>query len=342
MVTTSGRLLRLLSLLESAPQRRGPELAEVLGVSTRTVRRDVDRLRQLGYPVHSEPGVGGAYRLAAGAQLPPLLFDDDEAVALVVGLRQLAADPAGLAGDAAARALGKVEQVLPPRLGREVATLGAMTVSVPWSPGPAVEPADLTTLAGACREQLLVRFTYVDRAGAATQRRVEPLRLVASGRRWYVVGFDLDRDDWRTFRVDRMAQPDTNGHRFTARKVPGGDIDAFVASRIEVPWPHTVRVRFMAPAEQVARGISARDGMVEAEGADRCVATLNGAEPTILAAYLGMFGVDFEIVEAGPDVVAALAVLADRAGRAAGPGGQEERDCQISTQRRQAGRSSGA
>lgn len=312
MVSTSGRLLQMLSLLQAAPHRSGPELAERLGVTDRTVRRDVERLRQLGYPVEGTSGVGGAYRLGAGAEVPPLLFDDDEAVALAVALGTAEPGPEAPIADASMRALAKVEHVLPPRLRHQVATVRAMTVTVtPEVPSP-LAPAMLATLANACRERLVVRFGYVDREGAETQRRVEPLRLVSKGRRWYLVGYDLDRDDWRTFRLDRATLDPPGGHRFVVRPVPGGDIDHFVTSSLAMPEPFALRVRFGAPAAQVATAVSSRSSIVESDDDSSCTVVLRGTHPAVLAAYVGMIGIDFEVLDGDGEVIAAVRALQQR------------------------------
>lgn len=216
MLETSARLLRLLSLLQSHREWSGSELAGRLGVTARTVRRDVDRLRELGYPVNASPGTGGGYQLGAGAELPPLLLDDEEAVAVAVGLRSAAGQGIDGIGESSVRALAKLEQVLPSRLRRRVGALNAFTV--PLLRGPqlsAVDPGVLTELANACRDAERLRFEYRDHGGAATRRTVEPHRLVCTERRWYLVGWDVDRADWRTFRVDRVTPRPPHGPRFT-------------------------------------------------------------------------------------------------------------------------------
>ncbi len=320
MLETSARLLRLLSLLQTprdgTGEWTGTELAERLEVSTRTIRRDVDRLRDLGYPVQATMGAVGGYRLGAGVKLPPLLLDDDEAVAVAVSLRTTGGHAVAGFDETSMRALAKLEQVLPPRLRSQVNTLQAVTVTMPTTPGPTVDGETLGLLATACREQQIVRFDYTDRDGADSERRVEPLRLVSWGRRWYLVAFDLDRDDWRTFRVDRLTLQPIIGHLFAPRLVPGGDVTTFVTSRVSVPWPHVVRVRFAASAEDVAPGISPSDGIVEAIDDDSCIATLTGEDPMLLAAYLGMFCVDFLIIEPDELKIAAHR-LAERFTRAA-------------------------
>src|SRR5919112_4358487 len=212
---TSERLLKLLSLLQARPDWSGPELAERLEVTGRTVRNDVERLRRLGYPVLASPGVGGGYRLGAGASLPPLLLDDEEAVAVTVGLRTATGGAIAGIEEASLRALAKLEQVLPARLRRRVSTLQTYTVPVPRDDtGPTVDTEVLMVLAAVCRDRERLRFDYADNSGAATVRAVEPYRLVSWGRRWYLFAWDLDRDDWRTFRVDRMQPRIPTGPRF--------------------------------------------------------------------------------------------------------------------------------
>lgn len=317
MESPPGRLLRLLSLLQSRSEISGPELGEHLGVSTRTVRRDIDRLRTMGYPVDSAVGINGSYRLAAGAEVPPMLFDRDEVVSLTVALRRLHGSGIGPMSGAAARALRKLERVLPPGLARQAETLAAMTVTVGEVVDPALTPAAMARIASACSERLQLRFGYVDRDGAATERRVEPLRLVSMGRNWYLVAFDLDRRDWRTFRIDRLELDGTEvGHRFEQRAIPGGDVAAFVERRIARPWSRLARVRFFAPAERVQRWLPTSQGFVEPEAGDRCVAVVNGHDPVMLANSLIVFGVDFEVIEAEQDVVAALASIGERVERA--------------------------
>jgi predicted DNA-binding transcriptional regulator YafY len=203
MLETSARLLRLLSLLQTHRHWTGAELAARLGITARTVRRDVEKLRSLGYPVNATPGVAGGYQLGAGASLPPLLLDDDEAVAVAVGLRTAAGDTVAGIAETSVRALVKLEQILPSRLRNRVNTLWSVTVPL-IAGGPTVDPDTLTAIAAACRDHHRFRFVYRDRDGTETLRSTEPHRLVHTGRRWYLVAFDTDREDWRTFRVDRL------------------------------------------------------------------------------------------------------------------------------------------
>src|SRR3954447_9096970 len=231
MVQTSARLLALLSLLQQRREWSGPELAGRLEVGPRTIRRDVEKLRELGYPIEAAPGVAGGYRLAAGAQMPPLLLDDSEAVAVGVGLRRRASGSISGIEESSVRALAKIEQILPNRLRDRVRALGDATSSFSVD-GPRIDADDLALIAGACRDGLRLRFSYTAKDGEATEREVEPAAVVHTGWRWYLVAFDLGRDDWRTFRVDRIEGRPQTGARGTRREVPGGDAAAFVKKSI--------------------------------------------------------------------------------------------------------------
>lgn len=229
----TGRALTLLSLLQTHRFRGCAELAERLDVTERTVRRDVDRLRELGYPVAATSGRYGGYRLESGAHMPPLVVDDDEAVALAVGLRYAAVAAIDGMEETSLRALTKIESLLPHRLRRRVAALHSSVTSVPSPSGrDLVDPELLSVLAAACRDHELACFDYRTGEGNDTRRLVEPHRLVTAGRRWYLVAWDRNRDDWRTFRLDRLARPWTTSGRFTPREVPGGDAAAYLARAI--------------------------------------------------------------------------------------------------------------
>src|SRR4051794_20662060 len=230
MVQTSARLLALLSLLQVRREWTGRELAERLEVGPRTIRRDVEKLRSLGYPVEAAPGVAGGYRLGAGGELPPLLLDDAEAVAVAVGLRTAAGGIAGIE-ETSVRALAKLEQVLPARLRRRVSALGDATSAFAVD-GPRIDPELLAALAGACRDAHRLRFHYVTKDQRAAERRTEPAAVVHSGYRWYLLAFDLDRDDWRTFRVDRIKGRVKEDGRGRRRAVPGGDAAAYVRRQL--------------------------------------------------------------------------------------------------------------
>src|ERR671919_2171878 len=216
MTETSSRLLELLSLLQARRDWPGGELAERLEVSGGTVRRDVERLRGLGYPVESLTGPAGGYRLLAGSAMPPLLLDDEEAIAIAVGLRTAARASVTGIEETAVRALVKLEQVLPAHLRRRVGALGSATFTLPVT-GPTVDPQELTVIAAACRDSECLRFGYRSRDGSDSRREVEPHSLVNHGRRWYLVAWDHRRDDWRTFRIDRLAKPASTGVRFVRR-----------------------------------------------------------------------------------------------------------------------------
>ncbi|WP_433345214.1 helix-turn-helix transcriptional regulator [Microtetraspora malaysiensis] len=312
MLETSARLLRLLALLQTPRDWTGGELAERLSVSGRTVRADVERLRSLGYPVLATRGSAGGYRLGAGASMPPLLLDDEEAVAVAVGLRTAAGGVAGNA-EASLRALAKLEQVMPSRLRHRVNTLQTYTVPVPSDrPGPAVAPDVLTAIAAACRAHERLRFDYTTHAGDAVRREVEPYRLVTWGRRWYLLAFDLDRADWRTFRVDRLTPRVPTGPRFTPRDLPDGDAANYVSGRVSAAaWRYRARVTVHAPAQVVADRISAAVGTVEAVDADTCVLHTGADTVETLAVHLGLLNADFVVTEP-PELVAHLRTLAVR------------------------------
>jgi predicted DNA-binding transcriptional regulator YafY len=270
-VESAARLLRLLSLLQTRPGWTSPQLAERMGVTTRTIRRDVTRLRDLGYPVDAEPGPNGGYTIRAGASLPPLLLDDDEAVAVAVGLRSAAGGAVVGIEDAALGALTKLEAVLPSRLRHSVDAVHAATTNFS-SVQPSISASVLVTLAHACRGSERLRFTYTDNAGNETERTVEPHRLVHTGRRWYLVARDVRRDDWRTFRVDRVAAPEATGHRFTLVDPP--DPVAMVSRGTAVAvYTHTAVVELHAPAARAARFIPPSTGLLEVIDGDNTLLT---------------------------------------------------------------------
>jgi predicted DNA-binding transcriptional regulator YafY len=314
MPETSARLLRLLSLLQARPEWSGPELAQRLGVTTRTVRNDVERLRGLGYPVHARPGVGGGYRLGAGAALPPLLLDDDEAVAVAVGLRTAANGSVTGIQETSVRALAKLEQVLPSRLRHRVRAVQAATVEIPTD-GPTVDADVLTAIAGACRDQQRLRFDYRDHDGSGSVRTVEPHRLVHHRGRWYLVAWDVDRADWRTFRADRIAPRTPTGPRFVPRDPPDGDVATWLLRGVgAATWRYRARVTVRAPASLVAARVPPAV-VVEAVDERSCVVDAGSDTPHMLALYLGMLDADFEVREP-PELVEQLATLADRYRRA--------------------------
>jgi predicted DNA-binding transcriptional regulator YafY len=319
VLETSARLLRLLSLLQAPRDWTGAELAERLGVSPRTVRNDVHRLRSLGYPVQATRGAVGGYRLGAGADVPPLLLDDEEAVAVVVGLRTAATG--GIAGieETSLRALAKLERILPARLRRRVNALQTYTVAVPPDrPGPVTDPNVLTTLVAACRDHERLRVDYRDHAGAVTRRVVEPHHVVSWGRRWYLVAWDVERDDWRTLRVDRLAPRTPAGPRFSPRELPAGGVTEFVSRRVSAAaWRYRARVTVHAPAGVVLARINPAVGTVEPVDDVTCVLDTGADTVDTLAVHLGLLGVDFTVHDP-PELVAALRELSARYGRATG------------------------
>ncbi|MFD4569052.1 helix-turn-helix transcriptional regulator [Streptomyces sp. NPDC058467] len=323
MPKTSSRLLSLLSLLQARRDWPGALLAERLEISPRTVRRDVDRLRELGYPIVAFKGPDGGYRLDAGTELPPLLFDDEQAVALAVALQIATTTGAGIE-EAAARALTTVRQVMPARLRRRIDTLQVTAVERPSSrPGPQVDSSVLLALSVVVHAREVLRFDYApasppgaghDDLAATPPRRVQPHHLVTWGGRWYLVAWDLDRDDWRTFRVDRVTPRTPTGPRFTPRELPGGNVAAFVTSRFHGSdgsgdWPCRGEVILDLPAAVVSR--HTRDGVVEELGPDRCRLVLGSWSWPGLAAAIGGFDADIEVV--GPaELKDAFAHLARR------------------------------
>jgi predicted DNA-binding transcriptional regulator YafY len=321
MANTSSRTLRLLSLLQTRRHWPGAELAGRLGVSVRTLRRDVDRLRELGYPVEAERGADGGYQLAAGATLPPLVLDDEEAVALGVGL-QAAVQGDSVAGiaEASVRALTKVVQVMPGRLRRQVDALAAMTVPASWGRSDAaVDPAVLVSVAQAARDGERLEFTYTARDGGRSVRHVEPHRLVLLGRRWYLVAWDLTRFDWRSFRIDRLAELRSTGAHFSPRPFPAGDAATFVRAGIEhLPALHAVEALVDAPAAVVAARLG-RWATVEAIDAGRCRLRMSSDSLDWPAMALGATGADFEVVSP-PELSDYLRDLAERFGRATSTG----------------------
>jgi predicted DNA-binding transcriptional regulator YafY len=315
MLETSARLLRLLSLLQTRRDWTSAELATRLGVTTRTIRNDVDRLRGLGYPVEARPGVAGGYRLGAGGTLPPLLLDDDEAVAIAIGLRTAASGSIAGIEETSVRALAKLQQVLPSRLRHRVSAFQSHMLPMPSS-GPQVDPDVLTVIASACRDHERLRFDYRTHSGAASQRSVEPYRLINDRRRWYLVAWDVDRDAWRTFRVDRIEPRTPAGPRFTPRALPPDrEVTAQVARGVgEATWRYRARVIVHAPATWV-QGRLPIPVDVESLGHDRCAFEPGSDHPQMLALYLGMLDADFEIVDS-PELVDALRKLASRYQRA--------------------------
>ncbi len=309
-MSTSARMLQLLALLQTHRYWPGAELAARLEVSPRTLRRDVDRLRELGYPVEAERGVGGGYQLRGGADMPPLLLDDEEAVAIAVGLATAAGGSVAGLQESSVRALSKVVQLMPPRLRRRVNALQASTVPTPLG-GPTVDADTLTVLAQACRDDERLRFTYTPRSRDPAERHVEPHRLVSLGRRWYLIAYDLDRHDWRTFRVDRLTDPHPTGARFRQRQLPGDDPVAFVQRSISsTPTAYAVEVVVQAPAA-VVEGVVHQWGEVEPLGDDACRLRMGVDHLEWPAMVLGAVGAPFTVV-GPPELVAYLRDVGER------------------------------
>jgi predicted DNA-binding transcriptional regulator YafY len=314
MGDTPSRLLQLLSLLQARRDWPGNELAQRLEVSPRTIRRDIGRLRELGYPVESVTGPGGRYRLHAGTAMPPLLLDEDEAIAIAVGLRTAARSSVTGIEETSVRALVKLEQVLPAHLRRRVAALGSATI-VASPAGPTVDPQHLTTIAAACRDSECLRFAYRSRDGTPTRRDVEPHSLVNYWRRWYLVGWDRGRDAWRTFRVDRLSKPAAAGVRFTPRRLPTKDAAAYVQQSITSGSRYEARVTVHSPADELARRRPHVAGALEPIDEHRCLYRTSEDDLEWLAIRIAMLGVDVEVHEP-PELIAHLDVLARRLRRA--------------------------
>jgi predicted DNA-binding transcriptional regulator YafY len=296
MITTSARLLRLLSLLQSRRHWTARDLYERLQVSGRTVRRDVERLRELGYPIHASPGLGGGYSMRPGSAMPPVLLDDDEAVAVAVAMRA-AAGSIGQMDEAAMGVLAKIDQVMPARLRKRASSLHSVTVSLPGVQDVPVADA-LMQIAGACRDQKKLTIDYADRAGRQTARQIEPVRLAHTGRRWYLVAWDLERKDWRTFRADRIGRVVASGNRFVSRKLPQ-DVVKFVSQSISYePYSCRARLKLAGSVGEMAKRIPSWIGMLEPLDAQHCVLSVGAPSPAALAGFMLMAGVDFELLDA--------------------------------------------
>ncbi|MBU9763609.1 YafY family transcriptional regulator [Mycobacterium sp. TNTM28] len=311
MSETTGRVLQLLGLLQSRRAWTGAELADRLGVTTRSVRRDIERLRALGYPVHAGKGHGGGYRLGAGAALPPLLLDPDEAVAMAVCLRLAAGGSIAGVGESALRALSKLDQVMPARLRSQVSAVHDATVTLAsHSSDTPVEPEVLMTLARACRDREHVSADYTDIRGNHTQRRLEPYQLVTTGRRWYLMAYDRDRADWRSLRLDRMSAVAARGTTFVPRDAP--DAADYVGRSISSsPYRFVARVRYHAPQAVVAQRFPPASATVEADGPDACIVTAGADDPERMVLYFATVGYEFEVLEP-PEVADAVRTVADR------------------------------
>ncbi|OON82366.1 helix-turn-helix transcriptional regulator [Streptomyces tsukubensis] len=317
MLETSARLLRLLSLLQAHREWSGAALADRLGVTPRTVRRDVDRLRELGYPVNATPGTGGGYQLGAGAELPPLLLDDDEAVAVAVGLRQAAGGGVEGIGESSVRALAKLEQVLPGRLRHRVGALNAFTVPMMRPAREAtIDPSLLTELAHLCRDSRRLRFSYRDHGGTVTRRTVEPHRLVCTERRWYLVAWDVDRSAWRTFRVDRISPKPPHGPRFEPRDPPADDLAAYVSEGVSSRvYSARAVIRLLVSAETAAGRVTPTSGAIEPESDTTCLLRTGAASLDVLVIHVMLLGFEFEVLEA-EGLTEHLAAARDRLSRA--------------------------
>ena len=296
MLSTSARLLRLATLLQSRRHWPGAALSDALGVDARTVRRDIDRLRELGYPVEASSGVGGGYALGRGADLPPLVLDDEEAVALAIALRAAGATVGGIEATSL-RLLGKLDQLMPTRLRRRATALHAVTMSLGGNMPPLVDAGMLSDIATACRDARVMRFDYRSHAGDGSQRHVQPLRLANYGRRWYLIAWDIDRGDWRSFRVDRMDRARATGDGFVPRPVPPE-----VATRLErgiayEPFACRITLRLRGNVDELQAILPVWCGVLEPETATHSLLHVGAESPQHLLALVLMIGHDVELVE---------------------------------------------
>jgi predicted DNA-binding transcriptional regulator YafY len=311
MLETSARLLKLLSLLQVRRDWTGPELAGRLSVDVRTIRRDVDKLRSLGYPVTSLPGATGGYQLGAGAELPPLLLDDDEAVAVAVGLRTAANGTIAGIEETSVRALTKLEQVLPTRLRRRVQALQAHTTPL-LAAGPTVGPETLTIMAAACRDHEQLRFTYASSRGEPAKRLVEPQGLVHTGRKWYLVAWDVSKEDWRTFRVDRVTTEPTVAARFTPREPPEESLGEFVSRQVASSvYTYQAVLTIKAPLQEVAERTSPTSVSLEPIDDHSCLMRTGAESLDRIVFYLLFTGIDFEVHEP-PELAEHIGMLVTR------------------------------
>ncbi|MEJ0035133.1 MAG: WYL domain-containing protein [Gammaproteobacteria bacterium] len=299
MLPTSTRLLRLLSLLQSRRHWSGRDLSERLEIDQRTVRRDVDRLRELGYPVQAFSGHGGGYQLGAGSSMPPVLLTDDEAVAVAVALRAAAGSVAKME-ETSIGLLAKLDQVLPARLRKRASALHSVTITLPGGLGNESAPAVdvLTRIAAACRDNLKLKLSYKDRAGKPTLRSLEPMRLAHTGRRWYLVAFDLDREDWRTFRVDRVQQVAAVGTQFVPRKFPGDIVEYVSKSIMYSAYTHRVRLKLKGAHELLCKRVPPWCGRLERFDDGHCSLEMGADSPEMLVTLMVMTGMEFEMLDA--------------------------------------------
>nr|WP_158887404.1 transcriptional regulator [Amycolatopsis anabasis] len=323
------RMLRLLTLLQSRREWTGAELAERLEVTGRTVRRDIERLRELGYPVEGTTGTSGGYRLASGRNLPPLVLDDDEAVAVAAGLLTAAGGSVSGIEETSVRALAKLEQVLPARLRQQVAAVAGATVPVFLRGGPRAEPATLAVLATACRDHELLSFEYTGRDGTPSSRRVEPHHLVTVYGRWYLIAYDPDRDGWRTFRADRLAHPSPTHRRFTPRELPAPDAATYLARTLtSAPYRYTAELTVHAAAPVVSgrlgKLVAQIPGRVDAADSGTCTVRLGGDDLDLVAQHLmavTALGHPFTLDQATPELRDHVHTLTGRLHTATAPPG---------------------
>jgi predicted DNA-binding transcriptional regulator YafY len=314
VIQTSARLLRLLSLFQAQRYWSGDSLSERLDVTARTLRRDVDRLRSLGYPVHSTSGRAGGYQLGSGANVPPLLLDDDEAIAVALGLRTAASGTISGIEEASVRALAKLQQLLPARLRRRVSALHSAIQPFAFS-GPAANAAVLSALAAACRDLVCVCFRYKGRESQSAIRHVEPHRLVFLDRRWYLAAWDLQRADWRSFRVDRIETVPLSGARFNPRRPPEGDFAAYVSRSVSGgAYTHQAEIVLHASAESVRDRVPPSAGFLEPLGPDTCLLRTGSHSLDMLVIFLGLIGADFEIRNP-PELISHVRTIASRLSR---------------------------
>lgn len=306
---TTERVLRLLALLQRRPSWTATELAAELGVTDRCVRRDVERLRAIGYPVRAAAGVGGGYQLGAGTRLPPLLLDDEEAIATAVSLRLAAGGTVTGAGEAALRALAKLDQVMPPRLRAEVRAVHDATETL-VGPEVEIDAETLLVLARACRDAVRVRFRYAGRGGTEQERTVEPVRMVTTGRRWYLMARDIDRDDWRTFRLDRMREVSATTWRFRVTEYP--DPVSYVQNAVTAaPYRHIARVRLRARPERIREVVPPQVGRVTDERDGWCVLTVGGDDLDWIALQVARLGCEAQVLDP-PELRTAATAMAHR------------------------------
>lgn len=317
MLETSARLLRLLSLLQTHRDWSGTDLAERLGVSGRTVRRDVDRLRELGYPVDAVQGTAG-YRLAAGSTLPPLLLDDEEALAIAVGLRTTTGGSVTGIEEASLRALTKLEQVMPARLRHRLQSLQRTVVRV-QTPATRVEPDTLIALSDACHRRERLRFDYTNHSGGQSIKEVEPQAVVNFNRHWYLVAWEVTHQDWRTYRIDRLRPRIPTGPRFPPREPPEGDVVTFLSKRLSsASWPFRATVTLHRSATELADRIWAGMGVLEPIDDHSCLLHVGADSPWALSWMITSIDTDFTVTEP-PELVEQIENLARRCASAVGP-----------------------